>query len=719
MKRFASAASRILVMLAVTAPLSTFSQDAPPAAPVRPVTDTYFGQSVTDPYRWMEDTKSSEMQAWMRGQAEYSGAKLRAMPLREDFLRELNNLDKAGAIVRSVMRRGDRYFYLKTLPGEPNAKLYTRVGAAGAETQLVDPAMYAETGKQAAISAFSPSPDGRRVSFLIAGSGGEYGTIRVLDVASRLLTPDEIPDTRWSAGEWTPDSRGFAYAYFPNLKKAGVSEAKKAGELRTHFHTLGSKYADDRAIAGWGVASGIDVDTVAIAMPFFTPGATQAIMAVNSGVTPASAVWVAPMAAVNGGSVAPSWRRIATLEDEVAVVQEAGGYLYLMTYKGAPRYRVLRMPVSNPDLSKAEAFFPESKAVVVGIAAAKDALYVSTLDAGTRRVQRVDYKTGKATLLTPPTPGSVFISDYSLEREGALVSVDGWTAERAQYEYTPGTGFKKIQLAPPLGIRGDDIEVVETFAKSHDGTMVPMVILHKKGLKKDGTAPTLMNGYGAYGVENVSPFFYTQILPWLRRSGVFVWTGIRGGGEYGEAWHKAGFQQTKANTWKDFIACGEHLIAQGYTSPKHLGIEGGSAGGILISNAIAERPDLFGAAIIRVGLNNALRFETTSNGPSNIPEFGTASTEAGFQSLMGMDGYHKVKDGVKYPAVLLTHGVYDPRVEPWMSAKMAARLQAASSSGKPVLLRLDYDSGHGMGSSRKQQNEEMADVGAFLWTMLR
>lgn len=437
-------------------------------------------------------------------------------------------------------------------------------------------------------------------------------------------------------------------------------------------------------------------------------------MAVNSGVTPASDVWVAPMSGV-GKSTVPGWRRIARLEDDVAMVQEAGGYFYLLSYKDAPRYRVLRMPVAAPDLEKAEVFFPAQKAVVESIAAAKDALYVTTLDGGTRRIHRVDYKTGKATTLTPPVAGGMFISDWSLERDGGLMQVDGWTQERATYEYTPADGFKKLQLAPPLGIRADDIEVVETFAKSYDGTMVPMAILFKKGLKREGTAPTLMNGYGAYGRENVSPFFYTGILPWLQRGGVFVWTGVRGGGEYGEEWHQGGFQQTKPNTWKDFIACGEHLVREGYTSPQHLGIEGGSAGGILISNAITERPDLFGAAVILVGDNNALRFETTENGPSNIPEFGTVTTEAGFKALLGMDGYHKVKDGVRYPAVLLTHGVHDPRVAPWQSYKMAARLQAATASGKPVLLRLDYDAGHGRGSSRKQQNEEAADKWAFLW----
>jgi prolyl oligopeptidase len=228
-----------------------------------------------------------------------------------------------------------------------------------------------------------------------------------------------------------------------------------------------------------------------------------------------------------------------------------------------------------------------------------------------------------------------------------------------------------------------------------------------------------MYGYGAYGIENTSPIFDTNSLPWLERGGIIVWTGIRGGGEYGEEWHLAGKQKTKPNTWKDFIACAEYLIAEKYTSPQHLGIKGISAGGILISNSIAERPELFAAAIIGVGMNNALRFETTANGPGNVPQFGTVKTEEGFKALLAMDGYHKIKDGVKYPAVLLTHGINDPRVDAWMSAKMAARLQAATASGKPVLLRVDYDAGHGIGSTTEQQNKQLADEFAFLFHQLR
>jgi prolyl oligopeptidase len=262
------------------------------------------------------------------------------------------------------------------------------------------------------------------------------------------------------------------------------------------------------------------------------------------------------------------------------------------------------------------------------------------------------------------------------------------------------------------------IEFVSVKAKAADGTMIPMAILYKRGLKRDGTNPTLLDGYGAYGITNTEPFFNPSFLAWLERGGVVAFAGVRGGGEYGEEWHLAGKLGTKANTWRDFIVCAEYLIKEKYTSPGRLAGEGTSAGGILISNAVAERPDLFGAALIRVGVNNALRAEVTSNGVPNIPEFGSVKTEEGFKALLAMDGYSKVKDGQKYPAIMLTTGINDPRVEPWMSAKMAARLQAATASGKPVLLRVDYDAGHGIGSTKKQRDEELADSYAFLFQQL-
>ena len=256
---------------------------------------------------------------------------------------------------------------------------------------------------------------------------------------------------------------------------------------------------------------------------------------------------------------------------------------------------------------------------------------------------------------------------------------------------------------------------MEVKAKSYDGTLVPLSIVYKKGLKLNGRNPTLLEGYGSYGIT-LDPFFDPKMIAWFERGGVFAVAHVRGGGEYGEDWHLAGKLLTKPNTWKDFIACAEYLINQKYTTTARLAIEGGSAGGITIGRSITERPDLFAVAIDAVPMSDVVRAEFTPNGPPNIPEFGTVKEADGFKALYEMSGYHHITDGTPYPAVMVTTGFNDPRVISWEPGKMAARLQVASSSGKPVLLRVDYDAGHGIGSTKTQREEELTDEMSFaLW----
>jgi prolyl oligopeptidase len=300
---------------------------------------------------------------------------------------------------------------------------------------------------------------------------------------------------------------------------------------------------------------------------------------------------------------------------------------------------------------------------------------------------------------------------------GALLEMTTWTKAAQIYAYDPGSrqvSNTKLQPAGPFDAPAD-LESVEVKARSYDGTLIPLSIVYKKGLKLDGSNPTLLEGYGAYGISG-DPFFDPRYLAWYERGGVFAVAHIRGGGEYGEDWHLAGKMLTKHNTWRDFIASAQYLIDQKYTTSAKLAIEGGSAGGITIGRSITERPDLFAAAIDAVPMSDAVRTEFTPNGPPNIPEFGTVKTEDGFKGLYEMSAYHHVKDGTAYPAVMVTTGFNDPRVISWEPGKMAARLQAATSSGKPILLRVDYDAGHGFGSTKTQREEEMADEMSFmLW----
>jgi len=320
----------------------------------------------------------------------------------------------------------------------------------------------------------------------------------------------------------------------------------------------------------------------------------------------------------------------------------------------------------------------------------------------------------KVDRIAVPFDGSVYI-EADPRLPGALLSMSAWTKAFKVYAYDPKTNQVTDTKLQPVGPYDDpvNVELVEVKARSYDGALIPLSIVHPKGMKLDGSNPTLISGYGAYGYSQ-DPFFFPAQLAWYERGGIWAVCHVRGGGEYGEEWHLAGKGPTKPNTWRDFIACAEYLVENKYTSPVHLAGQGASAGGILIGRAITERPDLFAAALDSVGMSDMVRVEAMANGIGSINEFGSTRTEDGFRALYAMSSYHHIKDQTLYPAVLLTAGINDPRVDPWQPAKMAARLQSATSSGKPVLLRVDYEGGHGVGDSEKQFQERYADEVSFL-----
>ena len=707
-------------ILPLTFSFGTFSQNLPPKAEVREVTDDYFGQKIIDPYRWMEDLKSDETQKWMKAQTDYSRAYLDKLPMREEILKELDSLSEIGSRVSMIQRRNSLYFYLRRSPDQNDFRLYVRDGLNGAERLLVDPDKIVSDGKRHSIDRFSVSQDGKYLSYISSVGGSEQGELRVIETATNRDMGELIDRTIFAAGEWLPDGKSFIYNRLPKSAPNG-SPADFYQKSHLYLHVLGTNADEDRAVFGYGVNPKISIDATLIPFVSVPLGSKYMFATVTTAVSPNSELYVAPIDALKQNSYAEiEWHKIASLDDEISGIAAFGEDFYLTTYKDTPRYKVIHINLNNPDLKKADTVFPASEAVVEVAAAAHDALYVQTLDGGTRKIYRVDYKTKKAEPIKLPYQGSASIADSNPNSDGVYFELTSWTRSPANFRYDPKTAnATETPLIGPINIDMSNIDVVNVKAKSYDGTMVPMVILYKKGMKRNGTNPVLMWGYGAYGIPYTLPRFSAAALPWLNRGGILVWSGVRGGGEYGEEWHLAGKKASKPNTWKDFIACAEFLIAEKYTSPEHLGIEGGSAGGILISNSIATRPDLFGAAISSVGTSNALRFETTPAGVANIPEFGTIKTEKGFEGLLAMDAYHKVKGGVKYPAVMFTQGINDTRVAPWESAKMAARLQAATVSSKPVLLRIDFDAGHGFGSTKKQRNEENADVYAFLFQQLK
>jgi len=692
------------------------AQGAPPPTPVRTVTDTYFGIAVPDPYRHLEDMKDPEVVAWLKAQARHTRTTLDRIPGRAALLARIGELgDAAPARIANVQVSNGHYYYLKRLANESSPRLYVRPTLAGKERLLVDPtAVKDSAGRHFAIDYYAPSFDNRYVAYGLSEGGSEESVLHVIETATGREVGAVIDRAQFGPPAWSEGNR----LLYNRLRKLAPDAPRSDKYLQSnaYVHAIGDDPAQDRAILGPGLAPDLAMDRLATPLVVTAPGSPYLLGIVGNGNQREFSLNVAAAASLAGG--APAWRPVAGQDDEVTDAALVGSTLYLLTHRNAPHFKVVRVDLANPDLALATVVVPESDAVITGIAAASDALYVRRMTGGISDLLRLEHAAGATPVpVKLPFDGDINALATDPRQPGVVFSTGTWTRFGGYYAYEPKTASVTDTRLQPQGRYDNPADLVSTEVKvrSHDGTLVPLSIVHRKGLRLDGANPTILYGYGAYGISQ-TPSFAPQFLAWFERGGVFAVAHVRGGGENGEQWYKGGYQQNKPNTWRDAIACAEWLVAKGYTSPSRLAIQGGSQGGIYVGRAITERPDLFGAAIDQVPVSDAVRSSFEAAGELDKTEMGTTETEAGFRALLAMSPYHHVRDGVKYPAVLVTTGINDPRVEAWQAAKLAARLQAATTSGKPVLLRVDFDAGHGSGATKKQRNEELADLlGFLLW----
>ena len=679
-----------------------FPVGAPPKARVEVVTDTYFGTRVDDPYRWLEDLESPATKTWMRRQARYADRQLRALPERKALLAQLEGPMGEYPRVSNIGVRGDRVFYLRRGPGERYGSVMVREGFAGAERTVVD-----SHHGQLEIAAWTTSPDGRYVSYVTG-----LAELRVADVATGKDTGTRIPRIYDGAGAWLPDGRGLLYTQYRKQKDGNDRDFWYDGR-RVMLHRLGRPATEDVPVLDHTVDPSIAGGRAMNWRVMTYPADGVALGGMDTEILNEMAWWVTPLDALEAGH--PQWRPLVRMADGVTQVVVHDGMLYALSVRDVDRHRVLRTPIAAPDLANATVVVPESEAVVTSLVAAADALYVQRRTLDCLCVVRVDYRTFEQRPVPMPFPGAAILDRLDPARAGVSFIVYSWNREPEHFLYDPArSALVATSLAEPIGLALDDIAYEYMLATSHDGTRVPLVIIHRKGQVRDGRAPTIIEAYGAYGMDESSPRLAKHLLPWLERGGVYVRAGVRGGGEFGEGWHRAGMKTTKANSWKDAIAVAEHVIAQGWTAPAHLAIAGASSGGLVAGNAAIERPDLFRAALIGVGETNALRSEQTGSGKPNLLEKGSVAVEAEFRALLATDAYHKVRPGTAYPAMLIDTGIHDEKIDPWMPAKFAARVQAATSSGRPVLLRIDYAAGH-----KTDTAELRAEQYAFLLAQLR
>ncbi len=713
MKLFAMMSAAALVLAAASAhsantqaadplaPIGAGPQPGPP--PVKPVTETLWGQPAIDNYRYME-TLGPETIDWMKAQGAYTRSVLDTIKPLPELQKRVSAFTGSFGFVQSYARYGGREFYEERSPGADTFDLVVRERAG--THKIVDmAALRAKNGgTPMAINYVLPSFDGTKVAVGISAGGSEDASLYVFDAASGAQVAGPIDRAQFGPTSWSLDGNTL---YFVRLKKLGPNDPGTEKYRDADVESWDLKSAPVPlygALVGHGPAIGHD-ETAVLAVG---PTVPDAILISQNGVQNEQKMWLAP----NGKEADPAaWTLLFDRDDGVTNEDARGDDLFLLSHKDAPTFKVLTLKFGQP-LSAARTLVPaDPKRVIEGVHAASDALYVLTREGDYSHLLRIPTGTDRIEEVALPTRGHVS-GVFSDPREpGVTFSLESWVLPPTNLHFDPKTGaFDNLHL----GVRGDidpaQFEVSDLQAKGHDGAMIPYALIHPKDVKEPGA--TVIEAYGSYGISNLADFS-TRRAAMMKEGINYAICGVRGGGELGDDWRLAGKDANKPNTWKDLISCTEDLIARGVTDKHKVFIIGGSAGGITMGRSMTDRPDLFAGVIDIVPAANTLRAEFSPNGPDNIPEFGSIKTEQGYKNLLEMDSIQHVKAGVDYPPVMISTGLNDPRVSPWEPAKFAAALMA-SGTPNPVLLRVDTQAGHGIGSTRSQTDLLSADWIAFV-----
>jgi prolyl oligopeptidase len=680
----------------------------PPAAARRPVTDAYHGRRVVDDYRWLEDGKSAEVRAWSGAQNEFARAELAKLPERAAIA------ERVGAILRhatsdhfALAWRKGLLFAMKAQPPKQQPILVTlrSVDDPSSERVVVDPSRLDPSGKTT-IDWYAPSRDGKLVAVSLSAGGSESGTVHIYHVATgRERERDAVPrvqgGTAGGSLAWNAEGTGFWYTRYPAPGER--PEADLDFYQQVYFHKLGDEVKND------AYAIGKEFPKIAETELESSDDGRRVLANVGKGDGGEHALYLF--------TAGKGWSQLTSYEDEV--VHGAfgpDGSLYLLSRRGAPRGKLLRLGPGDASLAQAKAVLPESDLVLDHFAVGATRLYAAYVAGGPSAVRSFDLQ-GRSMREVGVLPVASVGQLATLGGDALLVRQQSRLEPPAWYALEAKSGaLRKTALGRTAAIDFNDAEVVQESCASKDGTKVPLTILRQKGAALDGERVALLTGYGGFGISQ-SPGFSPLHRLWLDRGGVVAVAGLRGGGEYGEAWHAGGKLANKQNVFDDFEACARRLVEARYTRPAKLGVVGGSNGGLLMGAALTQHPELYGAVVAQVGIFDMLRVETTPNGQFNVTEYGSVADPAQFAAIAAYSPYHRVRDGAHYPPTLFTTGANDPRVDPFHSRKMVARLRAADPSGT-FLLRTSGDTGHGMGTPLSEQIELQADLLAFFFRHL-
>jgi prolyl oligopeptidase len=668
-----------------------------PSTGKQPVTDLYHGVAVRDDFRWLEQLNDPKVKAWAEAQNERAQKFLNALPGRAQMAAQIKKLiSSIPPYLADLKLTAGKIFAFKFDPAKQQRFIVVLSSPddPGSEKVICDPNAIDTSGVTSA-DWFVPSPDGKIIAVSLSKHGSEDGDLCFFDAETGKQLPDVIKHVQFptagGSAAWTRDSKAVFYTRYPR-------EGERAAEDRhfyqqVYFHQLGSPES---------------ADTYSIGKEF--PKIAEVKLQSNA----ASDFILATVENGDGGDFAhfaygpdKRWRQITKFKDQVKEgVLGFGPVFYAISLVGVPYGKVVRFPLDATEI-KPEVVIPPGSGVIKEIAVTADQIFIRTLAGGPSRLHASGLDGSNQ--LEVPTPPISNVAELATAKDLVLVQIGSYTELANWFRYDPASNrLAATSLNSPAPVSFADLEVTRDYAVSRDGTMVPLNIIHRKGIALDGSHPTILYGYGGYGISD-EPRVRLPFRAWYDLGGIFVDTNLRGGGEYGERWHKAGNLTKKQNVFDDFTACADYLLDHKYTSTPKLGMLGGSNGGLLMGAMITQHPGLMRAVVSEAGVYDSLRSESWANGLFNTTEYGTVKNPDQFKALFAYSPYHHVRDGTKYPAILLTAGLNDGRVAPWQSFKFAARLQAAAAPGNPILLRVN-SFGHGFGTSLDQQVADITDV---------
>lgn len=711
-QRLKPAIAALSLMLPLTS-LAAPKKDAVPPAPVaakKPVVDTYHGTKVDDPYQWLEKSDDPEVRKWVDGQMAHMRAVLDKLPSRDAIRARLTTLmtHKSPGYF-GMVQKGGVFFAMKIQPPRPQPLLVVLPSLEDPSTArvLVDPVAVDPSGKTT-IDFFKPSPDGKRVAVSLSKNGTESGDVTLFDVATGKPLAGEVVVPRVNGGTaggdltWNGDGSGYFYTRYPRGEERPAEDRDFYQQV--YFHKLGTPTEQDT------YELGKDAPRIANFKLRTSEDGKYVLAILGNG---------------DGGEYAlylrgpqGTWTQVSKFEDKLT--DDAGfgqdGGLYALSLKDAPRGKVLRLSLATPMLEKAQVIIPEGKNAIAGFRPTASRLYVVEQLGGPAQLRMVGLD-GKDLGLVPTPPVSSVGGLTSLGGDDILVSTSSYTQPYTVQRYNAKDGtFTKTSLGRTSPVDTSNVVVDRVMCTSKDGTQVPLNILHARGAKLNGNNPTLLTGYGGFNIS-MSPGLNPLNFAFIEQGGVVAIANLRGGAEFGEEWHSNGSLTRKQNVFDDFYACAKLLVDKKWTKPARLAIEGGSNGGLLMGAALTQHPEMYRTVLAHVGIYDMLRVELTPNGQFNTTEYGSVKDPEQFKAMYAYSPYHHVKNGTKYPSVIFTSGENDPRVDPFHSRKMVARMQEATGSKRPVLLRTN-NMGHGIGTPLNERIEEEVDVYSFLFNEL-